>query len=90
MSFCLSKEAAHACIESVELSENTRSSSGSKIYAGYSHPGGATEGTKPAKEVLQPGRLRAGINKPLTRTDTLQRKYAATGHNKEHNGKSPR
>lgn len=78
MSYYGSIAEAKSTIASIELSENTHSSSGSKILAGHSGPGGAAGGTKPAGENLQPGRLRAGINKPLTRTDTLTRKYAST------------
>jgi hypothetical protein len=67
-------------IAEIECSENTHSSSGSKIYAGHSHPGGATNmDDKAANEVLMTGRLRAGIKTPRTRTDKLERKYASTG-----------
>jgi len=69
---------AHACIEHVELSENTHSNTGSPILHGRSTPGGAADSAKPSGEVLQPGRLRAGIKTPRTRTDTLTRLYAAT------------
>lgn len=65
-------------IASVEESENTHSARGSAILAGHDHPGGATNGIKPASETLDPGRLRAGIKKPRTSTDTLRRKYAAS------------
>ena len=68
---------AKAAIASVELSENTRSNSGSKILAGSSTPGGAAS-NKAAHETLQPGRLRAGIKTPRTRTDSLTRKYGAS------------
>lgn len=68
----------HAELANLEESENTRSARGSAILAGHDHPGGATTGTKPAVETLQPGRLRAGIKKPRTRTDTLTRKLAAS------------
>lgn len=67
-----------AAVASIEVSENTRSSSGSKILAGYDSPGGAASGTKPAVEVQMVGRLRAGIKTPKTRTDKLTRKYAST------------
>lgn len=79
MSFYGSHAEAKAIISEIECSENTHSSSGSKILEGYSHPGGATTGVKPASEVLMVGRLRAGINTPRTRTDKLERKYASTG-----------
>lgn len=82
MSFYGSHAEAKACIAEVEVSENTHSSSGSKILAGHNHPH-AGEGNayhdKPSGETLMPGRLRAGIKTPLTRTDTLTRKYASTG-----------
>lgn len=78
MSFYGSHAEAKAIIAEVEVSENTHSCQGSKILAGYDHPGGATSGVKPASETLMPGRLRAGINKPRTRTDKLTRKYAST------------
>lgn len=78
MSFYGSHGEAKSIIAGIELSENTRSNSGSKIYAGHSEPGGAAMGHKPASETLMPGRLRAGINKPRTRVDSLTRKYAST------------
>lgn len=78
MSFMGSKSEARAIIAEIECSENSHSNSGSKILHGYDHPGGATSGVKPASETLMPGRLRAGINKPRTRTDKLTRKYAST------------
>jgi hypothetical protein len=79
MSFCLSRSEAQKIIAEIELSEYSRSNAGSMILKGYSTPGGAADGAKPAKETLMPGRLRAGINKPRTRTDSLTRKYASTG-----------
>lgn len=80
MSFHGSKSDAQAAIASVELSENTRTSSGtSPILNGASGPGGAAAGTKPGGQTQVVGRLRAGINKPLTRTDSLTRKYVASG-----------
>lgn len=79
MSYFGTKADVKACIAEIELSENTHSNSGSKILAGYSGPGGAAEGTTPAGETLMPGRLRKGIKTPRTRTDSLTRKYAASG-----------
>jgi hypothetical protein len=79
MSYFGSKSQAYSDIASVELSENSRSNSGSAILAGHSGPGGAAAKTKAAGEVQVVGRLRAGINKPRTRTDSLTRKYAASG-----------
>lgn len=79
MSFLGSHAEAKAIISNIEESENTHSSVGSPILSGSSGPGGAAAGTKPASETLMPGRLRAGIKKPITRTDTLTRKYASTG-----------
>lgn len=75
MSFLGSKSDAVAAIASVEVSENTRTSSGtSPVLHGASGPGGAAAKAKPAGEVQIVGRLRAGINKPLTKTDSLTRK----------------
>jgi hypothetical protein len=74
MSFALGMSEAKACIASVEVSEGTRSASGtSPILNGASGPGGAASKAKPAGETQQVGRLRAGINKPRTRTDSLTR-----------------
>ncbi len=78
MSFLGSKSDARAIISEIELSENSHSNTGSAILNGYSTPGGAAMSAKPSNEVLQPGRLRAGIKKPRTRTDSLTRKYAAS------------
>lgn len=79
MSFPGSLSDAKGNIASVELSENTRTSSGtSPIYKGVDTPGGMANSAKPAHETQQVGRLRAGINKPKTRTDKLTRKYAAS------------
>lgn len=79
MSYCGSKSDAVAAIASVELSEGTRSSSGtSPIRDGASGPGGAASKAKPAGEVQVVGRLRAGIKTPRTRTDSLTRKLAAS------------
>ena len=70
---------AHADIMGVEVSEYSRSNEGSKILHGHETLEGAAKGTKPATETLMPGRLRAGISKPLTSTDTLRRNYGSTG-----------
>lgn len=74
------QDCAHvkATIAAIEESENTHSSSGSKILAGHDTPGGAANVAKPHAETLMPGRLRAGIKTPRTRTDKLTRKYAAS------------
>lgn len=74
MSFYGSKSEAVSIISQVEESENTHSSTGSKILNGHSTPGGAAEKAKPAGETLRVGRLRAGINTPKTKTDSLTRK----------------
>ena len=82
MSYFGSVADAEAEIAKIEMSENTRSSSGSKIYAGHNHPHAGESNAhndKPSGETLMPGRLRAGIKTPKTRTDTLTRKYASTG-----------
>lgn len=81
MSFLGSKSEARAIIAEIELSENTHSNSGSAILKGYSTPGGAANSAKPSGETLMPGRLRAGIKKPRTRTDSLTRSYGSTGSN---------
>jgi hypothetical protein len=78
MSFYGSHSEAKSIIASIELSENTHSSTGSPILMGRSTPGGAADAAKPHAETLMPGRLRAGIKKPKTRTDSLTRKYAAS------------
>lgn len=76
MSYLGTMSDARAAIASVEASENSRTSSGtSPILAGSDNPGGAASGTKPAGQTQQVGRLRAGINTPKTRTDSLTRKY---------------
>lgn len=82
MSFLGSKSEARAIISEIELSPTTGASGTSPILHGASSPGGATSGTKPAGETQMVGRLRAGINKPRTATDSLRRKYAASGSNK--------
>jgi hypothetical protein len=78
MSYFGSHAEAKAVIATVELSENTHSNTGSPILLGRSTPGGAADAAKPHSETLMPGRLRAGIKKPRTRTDSLTRKYAAS------------
>lgn len=78
MSYFGSRADVKATISEIELSENTHSNTGSAIRDGYSGPGGAASQAKPAGETLMPGRLRAGIKKPKTRTDSLTRKYAAS------------
>lgn len=82
MSFLGSKSEARAIISEIELSRTHGSDSTSPILHGSSSPGGAAHGTKPAGETQHVGRLRAGINKPRTRTDSLTRKYAASGSSK--------
>lgn len=79
MSFYGSHSEAKSIIAEIEVSENTRSAKGSAILHGHSMPGGAAHAAKPHSETLMPGRLRAGINKPRTRTDTLVRHYGSTG-----------
>lgn len=79
MSFCQTKEVARAIISDIEVSHTHGADSTSPILRGASGPGGAAAGTKPAGETQRVGRLRAGINKPRTRTDSLTRKYAASG-----------
>jgi hypothetical protein len=79
MSFLGSHAEAKSVIAGIELSENTRSNTGSAILAGYNHPGGAAQSAKPSGETLMPGRLRAGIKKPRTSTDTLRRKLLGAG-----------
>jgi len=79
MSYYGRKSDAKADIESVEVSEYSRSNSGSPILHGSSKPGGAADMAKPSGETLMPGRLRAGIATPKTRTDTLTRSYGSTG-----------
>lgn len=80
MSYLGSMSDAKAAIASVELSENTRTSSGSSpVRDGSNGPGGAAVqlagGT--AKEWTV-GRLRAGIKTPKTKHSGLVRKYAAS------------
>lgn len=82
MSYSGSKADACAAIASVELSENSHTSSGtSPILKGASGPGGIAATTKPGGEVLTAGRLRAGIKPDKVRTGSLTRKYASTGSN---------
>ena len=78
MSYLGSCADVKSTISAIEEGENTHSSSGSKILAGSDTPGGAANSAKPHKETLMPGRLRAGIKTPRTRTDKLTRKYAAS------------
>lgn len=73
MSFYGSRSEVVSIIGQVEESENTHSSTGSKILNGHGGPGGAAEKAKPSGETLKPGRLRAGINTPKTSTDSLTR-----------------
>lgn len=73
MSFYGSMSEAKSIIASVEESENTHSSSGSKILKGHSTPGGAANGHPPASETMSQKRTNL-----RTRTSTLTRKYAAS------------
>lgn len=81
MSFLGSKGEARSIISEIELSPTTGASGTSPILRGASSPGGAANSAKPAGETQQVGRLRAGIKTPRTRTDSLTRKYAASGSN---------
>lgn len=74
MSYLGTKDDVTACIGYIEESENTHSSSGSKILHGHSSPGGAANGHKPASETLTQKRT-----KLRTRTDSLVRHYGSTG-----------
>jgi hypothetical protein len=78
MSFLGSKGDARAIISEIEVSDTHGAGNTSPILNGASGPGGAASKAKPAGETQVVGRLRAGINKPKTRTDTLTRLYAAT------------
>lgn len=82
MSFLGSKAEARAIIGEIEESPTVGHGGTSPILRGASEPGGIANKAKPAHEVQQVGRLRAGINKPRTATDSLRRKYAASGSNK--------
>lgn len=73
MSFMGSFSDAKGIIANIELSENTRSNSGSKILMGHSSPGGAAEGHPPAHETMSLKRTKA-----RTRTESLTRRYAAS------------
>lgn len=73
MSFYGSHSEAKSIIASIEVSENSRSCSGSKILKGHSSPGGAAEGHPPASETMSQKRT-----KLRTATDSLRRKYAST------------
>jgi len=66
-----------ATIAAIEESENTHSNTGSPILHGSSMPGGAANGKAPSGATMMPKRT-----KMHTRTDTLTRKYAATGSSK--------
>ena len=79
MSFLGSKSEARAIIGEIELSPTTGASGTSPILSGSSSPGGAANKSKLAGETQIVGRLRAGIKTPRTRTDSLTRKYAASG-----------
>jgi hypothetical protein len=79
MSYPCSKADARAAISEIELSHTHGSDGTSPILHGASSPGGAAHMAKPAHEVQIVGRLRAGIKKPKTRTDSLTRHYAASG-----------
>lgn len=79
MSFFGSLSEARANIHDVERSTNIGHSVGkasSGMLRGHSTPGSEN---LPAGETQQVGRLRKGIKTPKTRTDTLTRKYAASG-----------
>lgn len=72
---------AKAVIHEVEVSLNIGHSTGgatSPIHKGADTPGGAAMHAKNHNETQRVGRLRAGINKPKTRTDSLTRKYGAS------------
>jgi len=79
MSFLGSKSEARSIISEIELSHTHGADNTSPILKGASSPGGAANSAKPAGETQRVGRLRAGINTPRTRTDSLTRKYAASG-----------
>lgn len=76
MSFYGSVSDAKAAIAAVELSENTRSNTGSKILNGHSSPGGIANSAKPSGETMSQKRTSL-----RTSTSTLRRKYASTGTN---------
>ncbi len=73
MSYPCSRADAIATIREVELSENTRSNSGSKILKGSSSPGGAANSAKPSGETMSQKRTNL-----RTSTSSLRRKYAAS------------
>lgn len=79
MSFLGSKSEARAIIGEIELSDTHGAGNTSPILSGASTPGGAANKAKPSGETQQVGRLRAGIKTPRTRTDSLTRRYAASG-----------
>lgn len=82
MSFLGSKAEARAIISDIQVDSAQGSGGTSPILRGASSPGGAANSAKPAGETQIVGRLRAGIKTPRTRTDSLTRKYAASGSNK--------
>lgn len=79
MSFLGSKSDARAIISEIELSPTTGAEGTSKIRDGVSSPGGAAAHARNASETQIVGRLRHGIKSPRTATDSLRRKYAASG-----------
>lgn len=79
MSFMGSKSEARAIISEIELSRTHGNDGTSPILHGSSSPGGAAMKAKPSGETQIVGRLRHGIKSPRTRTDSLVRKYAASG-----------
>jgi hypothetical protein len=82
MSFHGTKGEARGIIGEIELSNTHGSGGTSPILHGASSPGGAANHAKPSGETQIVGRLRAGIKTPRTRTDSLTRKYAASGSSK--------
>ncbi len=83
MSYLGSKSQARAEIADVQVDTGSIGASPtSPTLHGAGSPGGAANGTTPAGEVQMVGRLRKGINKPRTRTDSLTRLYAATPRGK--------
>lgn len=79
MSFAQPKSEARSIIAGIEMSPTTGSAGTSKIRDGVSSPGGAAAHTPNAGQTQMVGRLRAGIKTPRTRTDSLTRRYAASG-----------
>lgn len=68
MSYPCSVADAKASIASIELSESSRSNTGSKILNGSSTPGGAANGNKASGETMTQVRT-----KLKTKTDSLRR-----------------